>query len=59
MIEDNEHPLQIGLFDQRDIAEVIEGEKRYILCFNPYRKEEDENARIFNRTAAGEIFCAD
>jgi len=45
LVEDETHPIQIGLFDQKNLAEVIEGGKRYILCHNPFRKSQDGMVR--------------
>jgi transposase len=44
-IEDTEHPIQLSLFDEKNLVEVEEGERRYILCHNPLRKKEDEIVR--------------
>ncbi len=46
LIEDIKHPLQLSLFDEKNLAEVMEGGQRYILCHNPLRKEEDEAVRM-------------
>ncbi len=45
LIEDIEHPLQLSLFDEKNLAEVIEGGRRYVLCHNPKRKQEDAVVR--------------
>jgi transposase len=46
LIEDIEHPLQLSLFDEKNLAEVMEGGQRYVLCHNPLRKEEDAAVRM-------------
>lgn len=45
MVEDETHPMQIGLFDQNELVEVQENESRYVLCHNPLKKEEDSETR--------------
>jgi transposase len=45
LIEDTKHPIQLSLFDKQNLAEVIEGGRRYILCHNPLRKDEDATTR--------------
>lgn len=45
MIEDINHPIQIGLFDQHELAEVSHEGVRYVLCHNPLKKEEDAATR--------------
>lgn len=46
LVEDQEHPIELGLFDHRNLVEIKEGGKRYILCHNPLRKAEDECTRL-------------
>ncbi len=46
LIDDIEHPLQLSLFDEKNLAEVMEGGRRYVLCHNPLRKEEDVAVRM-------------
>lgn len=46
LVEDENHPIQLGLFDHRNLVEVIEGNRRYILCNNPLREEEDKKVRL-------------
>jgi len=43
--EDENHPIQIGLFDTENLVEVTDGDKRYVLCHNPLRKDEDALVR--------------
>ena len=46
LVEDVEHPIQLSLFDHQNLVEVVEANKRYILCHNPLRKAEDEAVRL-------------
>jgi transposase len=46
MVEDAAHPVQIDLFDEKDLVEVMEGNVRHILCYNPMRKERDAAVRV-------------
>ncbi|NCA83894.1 MAG: hypothetical protein EOM72_14360, partial [Opitutae bacterium] len=34
-LDDASHPLQLGLFDHRGLAEIEHGGLRHVLCFNP------------------------
>lgn len=45
LADDPQHPIQLGLFDHKNLAEVVEGNRRYILCCNPQRRKEDQLAR--------------
>ena len=45
LVERQDHPIQLGLFDERNLAEVADGSRRYILCYNPHRKAEDAAVR--------------
>ncbi len=45
LVEDQNHPIQLGLFDRHNLVEVAEGGKRYILCHSPFRRYEDEKIR--------------
>ena len=45
LVEDIDHPLQLELFDEKDIAEVDYEGRRYMLCHNPFRKENDARTR--------------
>jgi len=45
MADDPNHPIQIGLFDQSELAEVCHKGIRYVLCHNPLKKEEDAQTR--------------
>jgi transposase len=46
MVEDASHPVQIDLFDEKNLVEVMEGNIRHILCYNPMRKERDGAVRV-------------
>lgn len=46
MVEDETHPIQIELFDERNLVEVREGNARHILCHNPLRRERDAAVRL-------------
>jgi transposase len=45
MVEDETHPIQIDLFDEKNLVEVREGNARHILCYNPMRRERDAAVR--------------
>ena len=45
MLDDDEHPLQLGLFDHRGLAEICHEDRRYVLCFNPDKQPEDRAVR--------------
>lgn len=46
LVENNKHPIQLGFFDHTRLVEVAHNGKRYILCHNPLRKEEDSAVRL-------------
>ena len=46
MVEDEKHPVQIELFDEKNLVEVREGNARHILCHNPMRRERDAAVRL-------------
>jgi len=50
--EDKSHPMQYSLFDHRDMVEVEEAGKRYVLCKNPSKQKEDDSTRniLINKT---------
>jgi transposase len=54
VVEDENHPVQLGLFDTQNLAEVIDGDRRYVLCHNPLRKDEDAltRNRLLDKTEA-------
>ena len=45
LVEDEDHPMQLELFDHQNLAEVEEGGTRYVLCHNPERMERDRETR--------------
>lgn len=45
LIDDVDHPVQLGLFDKDNLAEVEHEGKRYVLCFNPLKLDEDRATR--------------
>lgn len=45
MVEDRNCPLQLELFDEKNLAEVRYKGRRYILCHSPLRKERDGRTR--------------
>ena len=45
LVETQDHPIQLELFDERELCEVWEGEVRYVLCHNPNRREQDAATR--------------
>ncbi len=54
LVDQADHPLQIGLFDEKNLIEVDHEGTRYILCHNPLRKDEDSitRLRLLDKTAA-------
>lgn len=46
LVEDEAHPVQLELFDCRNLAEVEHGGTRYVLCHNPHRLERDRATRM-------------
>lgn len=45
-LNDQEHPLQLGLFDRKNLVEVEHEGIRYALCHNPEKEKEDRDTRI-------------
>ena len=45
-IEDQSHPIQLGIFDREKLVEVQDEGVRYILSFNPEKEEEDREIRL-------------
>lgn len=45
-LDDQDHPLQLSLFDRRNLAEIEYEGVRYALCFNPEKKEQDQCTRL-------------
>jgi len=46
LVEDDDHPIQLELFDHMNLVEVEEGGTRYVLCHNPDRMERDRETRL-------------
>lgn len=45
-VADDQHPIQLSLFDHKNLVEVVDNEKRYVLCHNPLRTTEDRITRL-------------
>lgn len=45
LVEEQDHPIQLELFDERELCEVWDGNVRYVLCHNPNRRAEDAATR--------------
>ena len=45
-IEDQSHPIQLGIFDREKLVEVESEGVRYVLSFNPEKEEEDRQTRL-------------
>ena len=45
LVEDEEHPLQLELFDHQRLTEVEYDGTRYVLCHNPQREQQDRETR--------------
>ena len=45
LVDDNDHPIQLELFDHHQLAEVEKEGTRYVLCHNPARMERDRETR--------------
>jgi len=45
MIEDDKHPLQLELFNHKEIASIKDNGIHYVLCFNAKKQEEDRGVR--------------
>jgi len=45
-LDDQDHPLQLTLFDQSELVEVSQDGVRYVLSFNPEKEEEDREVRF-------------
>ena len=54
LVEDEAHPVQLELFDHKNLVEVQSGGTRYVLCHNPQRSERDcaMRQRLLARTEA-------
>lgn len=44
-VDDTNHPVQLDLFDHHRLVEVEKDGTRYVMCYNPRRKEEDRSTR--------------
>jgi transposase len=51
-VEDDAHPIQLELFDPKNLVEVEEDGERYVLCHNPRRtvQDRDTRQRLLTRT---------
>lgn len=45
-VEDDNHPIQLDLFDHQNLIEVQDGPNRYVLCHNPLREKRDCETRL-------------
>ena len=45
-LEDQSHPIQLGIFDREKLVEVESEGVRYVLSFNPEKEEEDRQTRL-------------
>lgn len=46
LVQEADHPIQLSLFDHTKLVEVTYNRKRYILCHNPLRTEQDKTTRL-------------
>jgi transposase len=46
LVEDEEHPIQLELFDHQRLTEVEHAGTRYVLCHNPQREDRDGETRL-------------
>ncbi len=46
LIDDEQHPIQLELFDHRRLTEVDHEGTRYVLCHNPQREDRDRQTRL-------------
>jgi transposase len=46
LVEDEDHPIQLELFDHRRLTEVEHEGERFVLCHNPHRQERDRETRL-------------
>jgi transposase len=54
LVEDEKHPIQLELFDHKNLVEVEQDGTRYVLCHNTQRVERDSETRqrLLEATAA-------
>ncbi len=45
-LDARDHPLQLGLFDRRNLVEIEHEKVRYVMCFNPEKEQEDRCVRL-------------
>ncbi len=45
LIDDEDHPMQPELFDHNNLVEIEHNGERFVLCHNPYKREEDGRVR--------------
>ena len=45
-LDDQSHPIQLGIFDREKLVEVECDGVRYVLSFNPEKEEEDRQTRL-------------
>jgi transposase len=45
-VENNDHPIQLDMFDHKNLVEVHDGPNRYVLCHNPHREQQDRDTRL-------------
>ena len=45
LVEEESHPIQLELFDHKNLTEVEQEGTRYVLCHNPLRLEQDRATR--------------
>lgn len=45
-LDNQDHPLQMGLFDRHNLVEIEHDGVRYVLCFNPEKEQEDRTRRL-------------
>lgn len=45
-LEDQSHPIQLGIFDRQKLVEVQHEDIRYVLSFNPDKEAEDRATRL-------------
>ena len=46
LVEDQTHPIQLDLFDHKNLVEIQDGSNRYVLCHNPQREQRDHETRL-------------
>lgn len=46
LVDDEEHPIQLELFDHQRLTEVEDNGTRYVLCHNPQREDRDRETRL-------------